>query len=447
MTNLAIPKLPALPILGNMADFRARRLDLLQRVQRECGDVGIFQVGVWPVVLLNAPDDIATVLVEQPDAFQKSPLFRRYLRSWFGNGLFVREGEKHRQRRRLMAPAFQHRRVAQYAPTITNYAEHMQRQWTDGMEIDLADAMMRLTLWIAGSTLSHIDLLDAADEISAAITELADLVGEVAHRLVPVPMHWPTPRNRRLQATIERIDATIYRIIAEHRRQDQDHGDILSMLLQVRDEDNGAGLTDHEVRDELVTLLIAGHETLTAALAWTWYLLMQHPHVYQQVRNEVDRAVAGRTTTAGDLAQLPYTLQVLKESLRLYPPAWIIMRQARQPVDLDHYRLPKGMRVAISPYTLHRNPAYFSDPERFDPGRWTPEREAKLPRYAYLPFGAGPHTCIGNHFAMMEAQLILATLVQHVSFELVPGQTIEPEPLITLRPKRGLRVIVRRQER
>ncbi len=397
------------------------------------------------MVLLNAPDAIATVLVEQADAFEKTPLTRQYLRPLVGNGLIVNEGAAHRQRRRLMAPAFQPRRMAAYATTITSYAQQIQNQWTDGREIDLADAMMRLTLWIAGSVFFHQDLTEEADEIHATVNELTHLANDVANRLVPVPLNWPTPQSRRLRAAIDRIDATLYRMIAAHRRTNQDYGDVLSMLLQVRDEDDGSGLSDQEVRDELVTLLVAGHETTATALTWTWYLLMQHPLMYQQLRDEVDQVLVGRTPTMDDLTHLSYTLQVVKESLRLYAPVWSILRQAKQAVDVGAYRLPEGMRVLVSPYTLHRNPAYFPNPDRFDPDRWTPENEAKLPRYAYLPFGAGPHICIGNHFAMMAAQLVLATLVQRVTFELVPGQTIVPEPLITLRPKGGVRVVVMRR--
>lgn len=445
MTYHAIPKLPAPPLLGHLRDFRTRRLDLLRRVQQECGDVGIFQVGVWPVVLMNRPSDLATVLVEQADAFEKSPLSRRYLRPLFGNGIFVTEDAPHRRHRKLMAPAFQHRQIATYAAIMSAYAEDIQQRWQDGQEVDLAQAMMRLTLWIAGRTLFTVDLLQAADEIGKVVTDLIRLGSEVANRPIPIPLHWPTSRNRRLRSAMDRMDARIYGLIAERRGVNRDPGDVLSMLLHAWDEEDGSGLTDQEIRDELITLLIAGHETTATGLAWTWYLLMQHPPIYQQLRAEVDDVLVGRTPTVADLAQLPMTLRVFKEALRLYPPAWIIMRQARQAVTVGEYDLPEGMRVAISPYTLHRNPAHFPDPERFDPDRWTPENEAKIPRYAYLPFGAGPHVCIGNHFAMMEAQLVLATLVQRVTFELVPGQQIAPEPLITLRPRGGIRVVVRRE--
>lgn len=438
----AIPHLPGLSVLGNISEFRSQRLDLLRRVQQECGDVGVFRVGVWPGVLLNAPNDIATVLVEHADAFEKTPVSRRYLRSVVGNGVIVREGAPHRQRRRLMAPAFQHRRIAGYAATMVDHTEHMQGSWADGQELDLADAMMRLTLWIAGTCLFHVDLRDATDEIGATITDLSHIAIEVANRLVPVPMSWPTPQNRRLRAMIERMDTTIYQLIADHRRGGEDHRDVLSMLLRVRDEKDGSGLSDHDVRDELVTLLVAGHETTATALAWSWYLLMQHPGVYQRVRDKVDQVIQGRQPTAEDLPNLPYTLQVFKEALRLCPPSWVILRQAREAVSLEKYHLPQGMRVAISPYTLHRNPASFPTRSAAIP---TAGRLRTRPHYAYLPFGAGPHVCIGNHIALMEAQLILATFIQRVTFALVPGQQIAPEPLITLRPKGGIRVVVRRR--
>ena len=237
---------------------------------------------------------------------------------------------------------------------------------------------------------------------------------------------------------------TMDRVIAERRAAPAERGAGLSLLLHAQ-HDDGSGLTDQQVRDETLTLILAGHETTANALTWTWYLLAQHPASYTQLQAEVDTVVGGRTPTVTDLPRLPYALQVFKEALRLYPPIYGIFRHVRQPVQLGPYHLQPGTRLGISPSTLHRNPQYFPDPECFDPDRWTPDQEAALPRYAYLPFGAGPHMCIGHHFALLEAHLILATLAQRVTFELVPGQTIVPEPLITLRPKGGLRVIVRRR--
>jgi cytochrome P450 len=312
MIATTIPRLPALPVLGNIADFRTRRLELLRRVQQECGDVGIFQVGVWPVVLANKPDDIATVLVEQSEAFEKSPLSRRYLRPLFGTGVYVTEDDLHRRHRRLMAPAFQHQRIAEYAATMGDYSEQIQQSWQDGQEVDLFQEMLRLTLWIVGRAFFHADVSREADAITATVSDMLRLGSEIANRLVPIPIHWPTPRNRRFRATLDRIDATIYQMIAEHRRADQDHGDILSMLLRTRDEADGSGLADQEVRDELVALMIAGHETTAVALAWSWYLLVKHPEVYQRLRDEVDRVLQGRTPSVEDLAKLPYTLQVFK---------------------------------------------------------------------------------------------------------------------------------------
>jgi cytochrome P450 len=214
------------------------------------------------------------------------------------------------------------------------------------------------------------------------------------------------------------------------------------MLLHARDEDDGSFMTDKQVRDEAMTIFLAGHETIAVALTWTWYLLAQHPEIYALLRNEVDSVLRGRSPTFADLPNLPYTLQVLKESMRLYPPAYGYARQATQPVTIGEYDLPAGTLVLISPYAMHRRPDYFPNPERFDPTRFTPEAEQRLPRYAYIPFGGGPRICIGNHFALMESHLVLATLAQRVTFDLIPGQHIEPEPIVTLRPKGGIKMRV-----
>jgi cytochrome P450 len=264
--------------------------------------------------------------------------------------------------------------------------------------------------------------------------------------VVQVPASWPTPRKRGFQRARARLDATIYALIEERRRSGDDRGDLLSMLLSAQDEDDGSFMTDLQVRDEVMSFFLAGHETTANALAWTWYLLAQHPDVYARLRDELQRVLAGRTPTFADLPDLPYTLQVLKESMRLYPPVWVLGRQATRAVALGDYDLPAGMVVTISPYTLHRRPDLFAHPDTFDPERFEPDAEKLLPRNAYIPFADGPRVCIGNHFAQMEGQLILATLAQRVTLALAPGQHIEPEPLIALRPKGGIRMLVQRRD-
>ncbi len=441
----SIHSISGYPVLGNLLDFRYRRLALLRRVAQECGDIGAFRIGPRTVILLNAAELAHAVLVEHAYDFEKTPNFRTFGRPLLGNGLLTSENEFHKRQRKLVAPAFQHRRIAAYADIMVNYAGRLQQEWADGQIIDVAREMMRLTLWIVGKTLFDADVLGEAEKLGKALTIAMHRFSSDMSSFVHIPYDWPVPNNRRIHKAVAILNATILKMIEERRRSKEDRGDLISMLLRARDEDDGSFMTDRQVRDEAMTLFLAGHETTAVALSWTWYLLTQHPEMYVKVREEVDQVLGGRAPAFADLAKLPYTLQVLKESMRLYPPAFAIARQAVRPVTLGGYRLEPGTLLAISPYIMHRRPDYFPDPERFDPERFTPEAEQRLLRYAYLPFGGGPRICVGNHFALMEAHLVLATLVQHVIFELVPGQRIEPLPLVTLRPKHGIKMKVIRR--
>ncbi len=440
--SLTLPSVRGLPFIGNLPKFRWDRLNLYLQVSRECGDIGTFRIASRTVVLLNSAELAHAVLVEQADAFEKPRILRVLTEPVLGNGLLTSDNQFHRRQRKLVAPAFQHRRITTYADVMADYAERIQREWPHGRTIDVAQEMMRLTLWIVGKTLFDVDVLDEAEELGAALETMMRSFNKRLSTLLPVPLHWPTPGNRRLQRAIERLDATIYRIIRERRASDDDRGDLLSILLQTQYEDDGSYMSDRQVHDEAMTLFLAGHETTANALAWSWYLLGQHADIYARMRAEADRVLAGRIPTFEDLAHLPYTLQVLKEAMRLYPPAPVIGRQVARTVTIGDHILPRGTDIVISPYALHRRPDYFPEPERFDPERWTPEAERRLPRHAYLPFSAGPRICIGNHFAMMEAHIILATLAQRVIFELDPRQHIKPEPLITLRPRNGIKLRV-----
>lgn len=444
-TAPAIPVLPGLPLVGNFNDFRAHRLDLFLRIGRECGDIGMFRIGPRSVVMFNAVELVQEVLVEHAADFEKTPNMRIYGRPLLGNGLLTSENEFHKRQRKLVAPPFQHRRIASYADIIVRYSEQLQGEWADGATLDIAREMMRLTLWIVGQALFDADVLGEAEELGEALTVAMHRFNADIAAMVHLPGAWPTPGNVRVRKAVDRLNATIYAMIAERRRSGEERVDLLSMLLQARDEDDGSFMTDQQVRDEAMTLFLAGHETTANALAWTWYLLAQHPDIYARMEAEVERVLNGRTPTFADLPRLPYTLQVLKESMRLYPPAYVIARQAVRPVTIGNYALGAGTLCVISSYALHRRSDYFPDPERFEPERFTPEAEQRLPRHAYLPFGGGPRICIGNHFAMMEGHLALATLAQRVHFTLVPGQRVEMEPLITLRPKRGIKMRVMRR--
>ncbi len=439
-----IPTIPGSRFLGNLSDIRADRLGFFLRLSRECGPIARFQIGKRTVVVLSAAEYAHAVLVEQAANFEKTIMVRANLGALIGNGLVTSENEFHRRQRKLVAPAFQHRRIAAYGEIMARYTEEQIASWRDGSMIDLAHEMMRLTLRIVGKTLFDADVLHEADELGEALTTALKWTNERFATLVRTPASWPTRGNRRFRAAQARLDATVYRMIEERRRSGEDRGDLLSMLLAARDEDDGSFMTDQQVRDEAMTLFLAGHETTANALAWTLYSLSAEPTVVARLQAEGAGVLAGQTPTFEHLARLPYALQVFKEGLRLYPPAPMISRQAQAPFTLGTYHLPAGTVVVISPYVLHREPAYFPDPERFDPERWTAANEARLPRQAYMPFGGGPRICIGNQFAMMEGQLILATLMQRLNLQLVPGQTIVPEAIITLRPRGAIRMVVAR---
>ncbi len=444
-TQASIPVLPGLPVLGNLLELRYNRLELLLRVGRECGDIGSFRLGQRRVILVSSSELAQAVLVEHAPNFEKTPTLRVGAGPLIGNGLLTSENEFHKRQRKLVAPAFQHRRIASYADVMANYTERLQGEWTDGQRIDIAHEMMRLTLRIVGKILFDVDVLGKADELGEALTiSMRHFIGQ-ASRLVHIFDTWPTPHNRRAIHARSRLNATVYQIIEERRRSSEDRGDLLSMLLRARDEDDGSFMNDTQVHDESMTLFLAGHETTANALAWSWYLLSRHQDIYTHMCEEVDSILHGRLPEVTDLPNLPYTLRVFKESMRLYPPAYMIGRQAVHPVDLLGYHIPAKGIVFISPYAMHRRADYFHEPERFNPDRFTPEMEQRLPRYAYMPFGGGPRICIGNHFAMMEGHLILATLAQYVTFEFTGQHPVKTEPLVTLRPKGGIPMLVHRR--
>ncbi len=429
----------------DLRDFQRDRLGMLLRLSRECGDIGPVRLGpTSTVAFANSAQAAGSVLVDHADDFRKGKSLRTYMRPIIGDGLLSSSGAAHRYQRQLVAPAFRHNRVSVYADVMVNYTERAQRGWRDGEMIDIGLAMTRVTLGIVGKVLFDADMVDEADALGAALTEALRYASSQLASPVHIPLSWPTPRNRRVQRAIARLNTTIYGMIEERRASAEQREDVLSLLLAARGED-GDCLTNKQVRDEAMTLFIAGHDTVANALAWTWCLLAQHPDVYAHVRAEVDAALHGRVPTVADLPQLPYTLQVFKEALRLYPPAYVLSRQAVRDVEVSGYRVPAWSVVMVSPYTMHRRPDYFPDPEQFDPDRFTPNAEAGLPRHAYLPFGSGPRICIGNHFALMEGHLVLATLAQRITFERPDDQAVIPEPLINLRPKRGTLVRVRRR--
>jgi cytochrome P450 len=431
------------PLVGSLPAFmRKDSQNFFLRVA-QTGDVCRFHVGPVPIILFNRAEYVQSILVEHGYDLSKGRLVHK---AFGGNGLFVSEGEFHRHQRKLIAPVFQPRQIASYADTIAGYGERLQQEWGDGAVIDLNQEMIGLTMSVIGKVLFDADVFNETDELGAAMAVVFEYTVHKISSLFTTPLSWPTQRNRRMREALRVEEERVQRMIDERRKSKIERNDFLSILLKARDED-GTTMSDAQLMDECLTLFSAGHETTAAALAWSWYFLCEHRDVYKKVREEVDRVLQGRAPGYDDLARLPYCLQVFKETLRLYPPAGAILREALQDMEIDGYRVPKGCGVFVSPYTLHRRAEYFPDPETFEPERFAPEREKRLPRYAYIPFGAGPRICIGNYFALMEGQLLIATLAQRVTFALLPGQTIEPDTLHNLALRPGGKVEVRVERR
>lgn len=398
------------------------RLQTVERIGKQIPRIGRTAVGPMSIVLVNAPELVPAVLIEHVDDYQKGPVLRIIARPVLGDGLLTSEGETHRQRRKLVAPAFAHQRVSRYSQVFTDHTEAVQARWRDGERLDISQEMMRLTLGIVGRTLFDVDLLDQADSLGADITA----VQESADRQMRLPLRLPY-RKKEVEA-LNRLNATIYGMIAARRASGRDHGDLLSMLMLSKDEETGEHLNDQAVRDEAMTLFLAGHETTAQATAWSWYLLGQNPQYWERLRSEGPA----------------FALQVLKEAMRLYPPAFVIARNALRDTEIGGFAVKKGEMVMIAPWLLHRDPRLFEDPLCFDPDRFLPEREATLPKFAFMPFGGGRRICIGNQFALMEGQTILHTVAQHARMELLAKGPIGLEPYITLRPKGGVPVRIER---
>lgn len=419
------------------------RLGFFQRLAAGHGDVSAFTVAGRPVVLLAHPDLVRDLLVTHQRHFVKGRGLEQ-ARRLLGDGLLTSEGEHHRRQRRLAQPAFHRERIAGYAATIAAFAERHAARWRPGATVDAADEMTRLTLAIAAKTLFDADVEAEAREIGEAITVAVRAFGlsmlPYGERLERLPF---SPL-RRFEAARARLDATIYRIIAERRRAPGDRGDLLSMLLTGVDaEGDGGGMTDVQLRDEMMTLFLAGHETTANWLAWTWHLLSHHPEVERRLHAEVDAVLAGRLPAADDVPRLAYARRVLAESLRLYPPAWIIGRRSVAPYRVRDWEIPAGTQLFASQYLMHRDPRWWPAPERFDPDRWAPDAPAAdRPKFAYFPFGAGPRVCIGEQFAWTEATLVLATIARHWRLRAAPGQRIALQPSITLRPRYGVKVVL-----
>lgn len=407
---------------------------------RTHGDVAHVRMAFEHVVLVSDPGDIRDILVTHQRHFMKG----RGLQSakpLLGEGLLTSEGATHLRQRRLMQPAFHRERIGAYATAMTECASRLREKWVDGERIDVAQEMMRLTLAIVGKTLFDADVESQAPEVGRALNAVMESFWVMMLPFADLLERLPVPMLRRSRAARETLDAIIFRLIAERRASPGDRGDLLSMLLAARDEENeGRGMTDPQVRDEAMTIFLAGHETTANALTWTWYLLSRAPEVEARLHQEVDGVLCGRLPTMADIPSLRFVEQVATESMRLYPPAWMIGRRALRDYPIRDYVLPAGTIVVMSPYVVQRDARYFSEPDRFMPDRWTPEFKAALPPFAYLPFGGGSRRCIGESFAWMELVLVLSTIAQRWRLRLVPGHPVVPQPVVTLRTKHGMKM-------
>ncbi len=449
--RLAMPQVPQRP-LSLLQFMRVLRDNSLATYRSEAYTTDILERRLfWKrTFFVNEPGAIRHVLLDNAANYHKTEITRRLLEPGLGRGLLTSEGETWRRHRRIMAPAFDHRSIVGYSPVMTEIAERLLAEW-DALpadaEIDVAAAMMHATLHIISRTMFSSDSDEIVDIVERGVGRYQAEVRPGLADLLELPA-WLSRMGsfRHPERIFTEFDRAIDRLLGSRERgRDAHPKDLLARLIAARDEETGGGMTAEEVRNQVVTIFMAGHETTALALTWTWYLLSQHPVVEGRLHAELQAALGGRAPRHEDLAKLPYARMVVEESMRLYPPAHTLSRTAIGEDEVLGRRIPKGAQILIVPWLLHRNPRLWEGPERFDPERFAPERVASRHRFAYIPFGAGPRICIGAAFAMAEATLILATVAQRYRLRLKPGFPVEPQGLITLRPRHGMRMILERR--
>jgi cytochrome P450 len=427
--------------MGMALNLRRDPLGGMRQMAFEYGDIVRFYVMMQERILLNRPDLINQVLVIQHGKFHKSELTRRITRRMLGQGLLISEGDFWRRQRRLAQPAFHRSRTNDYAATMLDIAQAHIGDWRDGEQRNIAQEMTALTLDIALRTLFGTTLPGEARQVGHAMTFLMRYSLRRNRLPFRVPENWPTPANRRANRELQFIDSLVYRIISERRAEGNSsvHNDLLALLMGAMDED-GSQMTPQQLHDETMTLFLAGHETTAQMLGWTWYALSQNPAVESRLHEELHGVLGGRPPGATDFPRLPYLQAVMSEVLRLYPPAYVLARETVEPCEIGGYQLHPGSTVVLSQWITHRDPRYYDDPEVFRPERWLDGLVDRLPPGAYFPFGDGPRRCIGQGFALLEAAIVTATIAQKFSFRMVPGHTVVPEPLVTLRPRHGIQM-------
>jgi cytochrome P450 len=427
---------------SSLIAYRSGPLPYFQNLAQRYGDLAYFRIGPQQAFFINHPDLIKDVLVTNNQNFMKGLVLQRAKRL-LGEGLLTSEGDFHRRQRRLAQPAFHRQRIASYAGVMVDYALRTSGRWYDGAKLDLSVEMMRLTLGIVGKTLFDADVEAEAGEVGEAMTVVMGLFDTLTLPFFGLLSKLPLPQLRRFDAARAKLDRIIFSLVEDRRRSGTDRGDLLSMLLLAQDDEGDGGqMTDQQLRDELMTIFLAGHETTANALTWTWYLLSKHPEIENKLHEELDEVLGARTPVFADVANLRYTEMVLTESMRLYPPAWAIGRLSTVDCEIGGYFVPKRSLVVMSQYVMHRDERYYNDPLLFDPDRWKPEFRESRPQFAYFPFGGGPRRCIGEGFAWMEGILVLATLAQKWKLHLVPHHLVALKPVVTLRPKQGMKMVL-----
>ena len=433
----------ALPLVGHALHLLRDPWTFLTAARPLGGVVGI-RIGPRPAYLVNDPALIRRVLVGEAKKFDKGVQFEK-MRPILGNGLVTAEGQEHLTHRRLVQPAFHHSRIAGYATVMRELSLEMTASWRDGGRIELDRQLTQLALKIVGKTLFSTKLgTEAINEVLRSMPVFLHGIAKRAMAPTRLLEKLPTRENRRFDEANRRLHEVVDRMIAEYRRAGVDHGDMVSMLLLARDEATGEGLGDAQVRDEAITMLLAGSETTSTLLSWIFHVLGQRPDLESALRAEVDEVLGDGPVTVERIGRLAYTRRLVTEALRVYPPAWLITRRTNEPVTLGGVALPAGASILFSPYSLHRDPTFYPDPDRFDPDRWLPERAKDVPRPAFVPFGAGNRQCIGEGFAWTEAMVVLATVTRHWHMRPVAGVEVRMTPAATLRPS-GLPMVARRR--
>ncbi|MEM9775719.1 MAG: cytochrome P450 [Chloroflexota bacterium] len=444
----SVPKVEKSFLEEAEATFENNPPDFLLSMAKTYGEIVKFRFGPIRIMMISNPEMVREVLVTQAKNFPKARRDTKLLTRTLGKGLVTTNGDEHKRQRRMTQPSFHRRRIASYADTISEYSEVMAEDLSAGETVDMSVLMEKLTLYIVSKTLFDVDMeemVERASEIGHAIDELQTLADKEFDKIINLPLWVPTPDNIRNRRARKVVNSTITNIMEERRAagengQTVDTGDLLSMLMLAEDED-GSLLSDLEVRDQLLTLFMAGHETTSNAMLWTWYLLSQHPEIEANLHRELDEVLNGRTPTLKDLETLPYTEMVIKESMRKMPPVWMLnARQAVETTEVGGYEVPKGTMMFIPPYVIQNLEENFADPEKFDPLRFHPDNADQIHRYGWIPFGAGGRVCIGNNFAMMEAKLILATFSQRFKFELDPAESVRLQARITMTNRDGMQM-------